>query len=121
MNDNSVHPMPRAAAVATNFFQRQEKARRSTAWLLVMFCLATVAIVVTVMVVVAVVTGSATKLDANTLPLPILAGVGTLLLILGGSFFKVVSLRTVVARRWQKAWAACKFFPTRPIRLSGGC
>ncbi len=88
--------------MSTNFFEQQATAKKSTTWLLVMFCLATVAIVVTVTVVVAIAV-SATPGDPNApaaygeaqspWPLAILAGVGTLLLILGGSFFKILALR----------------------------
>lgn len=89
--------------MSTNFFEQQEIAKKSTTWLLVMFCLATLAIVVTVTLVVAVAV-SATPAEANgrsayygeaqsPWPLAVLAGVGTLLLILGGSFFKILALR----------------------------
>ncbi len=91
--------------MSTNFFEQQETAKKSTTWLLVMFCLATLAIVVTVSVVVAVAV-STTNIAADgsggqaaygepqsPWAIAVLAGVGTLLLILGGSFFKIVALR----------------------------
>lgn len=90
--------------MSTNFFEQQAVAKKSTTWLLVMFCLATLAIVVTVTVVVAVaVSTTSVAVDGSGQPLygeaqspwtiAALAGVGTLLLILGGSFFKIVALR----------------------------
>lgn len=88
--------------MSTNFFEQQATAKKSTTWLLVMFCLATVAIVVTVSVVVALAV-SATPVDPSgqaaygeeqsPWAIAALAGVGTLLLILGGSFFKILALR----------------------------
>jgi Zn-dependent protease with chaperone function len=86
--------------MATQFFERQTAARRSTGWLLGMFCLATVAVVVSVMLVVAIAlglqTGSAgAGLVANpdAWQLPLVAGSATLFLILAGSLFKVLELR----------------------------
>lgn len=90
--------------MSTNFFEQQAIAKKSTTWLLVMFCLATIAIVVTVTVVVAVaVSATSIAVDGNGQPvygevqspwaIAALAGVGTLLLILGGSFFKILALR----------------------------
>ena len=86
--------------MATDFFQRQATARKSTSWLLFMFCLATLAIVVSIMVIAAIVvatpgSGGRSSLAGNGYPwqVPVLAGIVTLLLILGGSFFKVLELR----------------------------
>lgn len=88
--------------MSTNFFERQAAAKKSTLWLLIMFALATIAIVVTVTVVVAIALSAAnvdnhgqTAFDNGQAPWAIaaLCGFGTLLLILGGSFFKVVALR----------------------------
>ncbi len=85
--------------MSTNFFERQTAARRSTSWLIVMFCLATVVVVVCIMGVVAIAIGmlqnSGPSPAAAPFPwgIPLLAGGAALLLILGGSIFKTIELR----------------------------
>ncbi len=92
--------------MATDFFERQSAARRSTKWLVVLFAIAVVGIVSTVFLVSLLAVGgfeqysqSATH-SASVPPLkatfdwsvPIGASAITLLLIVGGSFFKVAQL-----------------------------
>jgi Zn-dependent protease with chaperone function len=92
--------------MATDFFQKQENARRNTTWLVVMFLLAVVGIVGTTFVVVAIaVSGyrdNAPLLNRNSLDmpsdeypwqLPLLASGGALALVGGGTLFKVSELR----------------------------
>lgn len=92
--------------MATDFFQRQSNARRSTKWLVTMFVLSVVAIVGAIVAVTAVGIGvwneqselrqaagitGASHLDIWQVP--ILAGLGSLALILLGSGYKVTQLR----------------------------
>jgi Zn-dependent protease with chaperone function len=92
--------------MATDFFQRQSDARRSTQWLIWMFVLSVVAIVGTITVVTALGVGVwshnpelqvATGLSGGTRADPWLvaagAGIGSLILILFGSAYKVAQLR----------------------------
>jgi len=89
--------------MSTDFFQRQSSARRSTKWLVAMFCLAVVAIVGVVLVVTALGMGvlgdveQATHMrnltPAQKWAAPLGAAAGALVLILGGSLFKVTQLR----------------------------
>ena len=114
-------PRTRTAVTATSFFARQDKARRSTLYLLVMFCLATIVIVVAVAAVVAMATSAAAdpsgEHDVNRTALPILAGVATLMLILGGSFFKVISLRAGGGAAVAESLGGVRLFPnsTDPV------
>lgn len=86
--------------MATDFFQRQSDARRSTVWLVSMFVLAVTAIVVTVVVIAAIGVqtqmrepGTITQHPEQVL-IPLLAGVITLLIIVGGTLYKVFDLRS---------------------------
>jgi len=92
--------------MATDFFQRQSNARRSTKWLVGMFTIAVVAIVGAITVVALIAThqlnqnrafqqaaglSSGNALDEWQIPLA--AGLGSLALILLGSLYKVTQLR----------------------------
>jgi Zn-dependent protease with chaperone function len=87
--------------MATDFYQRQDEARRSTKWLVVVFTLAVVAIVSTTMLAAWAAVGASggggssfsSASDGDELALPLAAGAGSLLLIGGGSLFKVAQLR----------------------------
>jgi Zn-dependent protease with chaperone function len=92
--------------MATDFFQRQTAARRSTGWLLIMFSLATIAVVVSIMTVTAFAiaasttdaagsAGARSSLTSEPFPwqIPALAGAATLVLIVLGSLFKTMQLR----------------------------
>ncbi|NOZ41441.1 MAG: M48 family metallopeptidase [Planctomycetes bacterium] len=92
--------------MATDFFERQSDARRSTKWLVGMFVLSVVVIVGTITVVTALGIGvwnqnrelqvAAGLSDAPVLDIwqvPLFAGVGSLALILLGSSYKVAQLR----------------------------
>ncbi len=91
--------------MATDFFQRQSEARRSTTLLVVLFALAVVGIVATVAGVSAVAMryyeryeltsiarANEDQPDASRSTVPAVAGVITLLLIAGGSLFKIAEL-----------------------------
>jgi len=86
-----------------------------------MFCLATIVIVVAVAAVVAMATSAAAdpsgEHDVNRTALPILAGVATLMLILGGSFFKVISLRAGGGAAVAESLGGVRLFPnsTDPV------
>ena len=86
--------------MATDFFERQSSARRSTGWLALMFCLAVVGIVSTIFAITAVavaqqgLTRGAINAGEFSLEIPLLAAAATLLVIAGGTLFKVVELRT---------------------------
>jgi len=90
--------------MATDFYERQDAARRSTTWLVAMFTMAVVAIVgATMFVAWIAVEGAAGAqgeyggFDAAGTPeeiaVPLGAGAAALVLILGGSSFKVAQLR----------------------------
>ena len=82
--------------MATNFFQRQSDARRSTKWLVGMFVLAVVGIVGTVMALTAFALAEAVAdspdLESNQIAVTLSVGAATLVLILGGSLFKISAL-----------------------------
>lgn len=95
--------------MATDFFERQADARKSTTWLIAMFCLAVFVIVFTVFVfgTALVVKGhpepvAMLQQSPRQLALPLIISAITLLLIIGGTLFKVFELRrgggTLVAR-----------------------
>lgn len=84
--------------MSTNFFQRQSDARRSTKWLVAMFVLA-VAIIVGLVVAataVAIVSaqdqGAAASFGSDETAICLLVGAATLVLILGGSAYKISAL-----------------------------
>lgn len=86
--------------MATNFYERQDTARRNTWWLVMMFILAVLGIVGTTFIVTAIALGSST--GEIPLEVPVGASVGALALIGGGSAFKIAQLAgggTVVAER----------------------
>ena len=86
--------------MATDFFERQSSARRSTVWLALMFCLAVFGIVLSVFAITAVAvaqqssTRNAISADAFSWEIPLIAAAGTLLVIAGGTLYKVVELRS---------------------------
>jgi Zn-dependent protease with chaperone function len=101
--------------MATDFFERQSAARRNTNWLVAMFVLAVISIVGTTFVVTAaaLVTWETSNIASELsnvragrgevhLELPTVAAGGALLLIAGGSLYKLFQLRgggTVLAER----------------------
>ncbi|MEX0613017.1 MAG: M48 family metalloprotease [Pirellulales bacterium] len=87
--------------MATDFFERQDVARRNTKWLVVMFVFAVVGVVGTTFLVTALAFGA---MDGGDVPLeaPLAASAGALALIGGGSTYKIAQLAgggTVVAER----------------------
>jgi Zn-dependent protease with chaperone function len=89
--------------MSTNFYERQDVARRNTTWLVLMFVLAVIAIVGVTFVATAIALGAANQPGGSIpLELPVGASVGALALIGGGSAFKIAQLAgggTVVAER----------------------
>ena len=86
--------------MSTNFFDRQTAARSSTGWLIVMFCLATAVVVLSLMAVVGCVVasmqqGGGQSRHATSFPweISLLAGAAAMVMILGGSLFKIIELR----------------------------
>jgi len=87
--------------MATDFFERQDVARRNTKWLVVMFVLAVIGVVGTTFVITAAALGA---MDGGDVPVevPIGASAGALALIGGGSVYKIAQLAgggTVLAER----------------------
>ena len=83
--------------MSTNFFERQSNARQSTKWLVVMFLLGVIGIVGAVTAVTAIGVASANEsrpgqFGGDAMALPILAGGITLLMIVGGSLYKISML-----------------------------
>jgi Zn-dependent protease with chaperone function len=88
--------------MATNFFERQDVARRNTKWLVVLFVLAVIGIVGTTFAVTAFAFGSMGQGADFPIEAPIAASAGALALIGGGSTYKIAQLAgggTVVAER----------------------
>jgi Zn-dependent protease with chaperone function len=87
--------------MATDFFERQDIARRNTKWLVLMFVLAVIGIVVTTFVVTAIALGATGGGDIS-FEIPAASGLGALALIGGGSAYKIAQLAgggTIVAER----------------------
>jgi Zn-dependent protease with chaperone function len=87
--------------MATDFFERQSAARRNTKWLVAMFVLAMISIVGTTFVATAAALGASSGGEVP-LELPFVAAGGALLVITGGSVYKLFQLRgggTVLAER----------------------
>ena len=91
--------------MATNFFERQSQARRNTTWLVAMFLIALVGMVATTFgIAVLVVAQSKNWQEMQSIEpiaptpfpweIPLFVGGGTLLLIAGGTLFKVIELRS---------------------------
>ncbi|QDU54846.1 M48 family metallopeptidase [Aeoliella mucimassa] len=87
--------------MATDFFERQSKARQNTAWLVSMFLLATFAIVACTFIVTLLAVSYQSEYRSaiyNQSPttsymLPTYTSVGALALVLGGTLYKVTELR----------------------------
>jgi len=88
--------------LATDFFQQQDVARRSTTRLIVLFALAIVAIILSIEILLAATTGYLGR-DPDTgainwaavtdLRLLLVSAVGTLIVVGGGSLYKIAELR----------------------------
>ncbi len=91
--------------MATDFYERQDAARRSTKWLVAMFVLGTLGVVGATMAVAWIAVsgagetrGGSTSVDSPfgetpaEIAVPLMAGGAALLLIVGGSLFKVAQL-----------------------------
>lgn len=109
--------------MSTSFFQRQEKARSNTVWLITMFTIAVLAIVgTTVGLTIAVMSASASEAGSlntnllngeNRLPweLPTLVGLVTLAVILLGSLYKVLALRAGGGSAVAEGLGGTRIFP----------
>jgi Zn-dependent protease with chaperone function len=89
--------------MATDFYQRQHDARRSTVWLVVLFALAVISMVGLVVTIAALLMQSQARepdhfpsiaAEPEQVGVPLIAGAVTLLIIGGGSLFKILSLRS---------------------------
>lgn len=104
--------------MATDFFQRQSAAQRSTVWLMTMFILAVLAIVGLVTAIAFVVVqaqmnepGRSFASRPEQWTIPAIAGVVTLLVVLGGSLFKVMELRAGGGSRVAEALGGRRLYP----------
>ncbi|QDV22012.1 M48 family metallopeptidase [Aureliella helgolandensis] len=86
--------------MSTDFFQRQSDARKSTWWLVTMFALAVIAIVTTVVVISVIVIRTQARgaiqpfaSQPEQYSVPIIAGLVTLMIIVGGSLYKILDLQ----------------------------
>ena len=96
--------------MSTDFFERQDDARKSTAWLIAMFVLAVIVMCATVCVAAFFIAAQGDpqplarfQEDPSLLMIPLVATTVTLIIIIGGTLYKVVELRhgggTLVAER----------------------
>ncbi len=88
--------------MATDFFERQDVARRNTKWLVAMFIFAVIGIVGSTFVATALVLGAANEHGRFSFEVPLLASAAALGLIVIGSLYKTAQLAaggTVVAER----------------------
>ena len=104
--------------MATDFFQRQSDARRSTFWLVVMFCIAVVAIVGTVVAVAAVIVETqfwqpkrSAAQQSQQFAIPAIAGLVALLIIISGSLYKVLQLRGGGGTRVAEGLGGRRIYP----------
>jgi hypothetical protein len=88
--------------LATDFFQQQDAARRSTTRLVVLFVLAVIAIILSIEVLLAATmgyvgrdprTGAVDWATVTDLRLLVVSAVGTLVIVGGGSLYKIAELR----------------------------
>ncbi len=104
--------------MSTDFFQRQSDARRSTVWLVTMFCLAVIAIVGSVVAVTAIGVQTQMREPGQSLSshpeqvlIPAAAGALALLLIIGGTLYKVFTLRAGGGTRVAESLGGRRLFP----------
>ena len=104
--------------MVTDFFERQSDARKSTVWLVAMFCLAVIAIVGSIFFVAMIVVGSqmgepilAFREDPSLLAVPAIAAVVAMMLIAGGTLFKVVALRRGGGTQVAEGLGGKRIFP----------
>ncbi len=104
--------------MATDFFQRQSAAQRSTVWLMTMFILAVLAIVGLVTAIAFVVVQAQMNEPGRSFAsrpeqwfIPAIAGGVTLLVVLGGSLFKVMELRAGGGSRVAEALGGRRLYP----------
>lgn len=110
--------------MATDFFQRQSDAQRTTLWLVSMFGLAVVAIVGTTVAITAVIVRTQLREVEPSLTshpeqilIPAVAGAITLLIIIGGTAYKVFDLRAGGGTRVAEGLGGRRIYPntTDPV------
>ena len=106
--------------MATDFFERQASARRSTVWLIGMFALAAIAIVGTVYVAAYMVVAAehdqhqyTAQYVGEPIPneIPIFCALGAAVLIVGGSLYKVAMLRAGGGQGVAESLGGKRLFP----------
>ncbi|MCA9190188.1 MAG: M48 family metallopeptidase [Planctomycetales bacterium] len=104
--------------MGTDFFQRQENARKSTVWLIAMFVLAVATIVVCVFAIAAIIVQTqmpelGTSLDRHPeqVVIPTLASGLALIIVLGGTAYKVLDLRAGGGARVAESLGGKRLFP----------
>lgn len=110
--------------MATDFFDRQSDARRSTAWLVSMFCVAVISIVGLVVAVAAMVMQTQLKGDhisiadrPDQVVVPVIAGVVALLIIVGGTLFKVAQLQSGGGTSVAESLGGKRIYPNTTDRV----
>ena len=106
--------------MATDFYQRQEEARKSTAFLVVMFIIAVVMIVgavvgITAAIIESQLLRSNRPLGSARYTIPAAAGLMAFLIIAAGSLFKVWELRHGGGTKVAKVWVVGGSTRTRMI------
>ncbi len=110
--------------MATNFFERQSDARRSTTWLVSMFCLAVICIVGIVVVVATIVMQTQLRGERlsiadqpEQLMVPLIAGGVALLIIVGGTLFKVAQLQSGGGTSVAESLGGKRIYPNTSDRV----
>ncbi|MEM6687872.1 MAG: M48 family metallopeptidase [Planctomycetota bacterium] len=102
--------------MATDFYQRQSDARRGTVWLVILFGLAVILIVGSVVAIATLVVEMQTKPSNpprgfERYSIPAIAGITTTLLILAGTLYKVFELRDGGGTRVAESLGGHRLFP----------
>ncbi len=110
--------------MSTDFFQRQADAQRGTFWLICMFCLSVLAIVGIVMAIAAAVVqtqmrepNSSISAHPEQVVVPMIAGAVALLIILGGTAYKVLELKTGGGSRVAESLGGRRIYPNTTDRV----
>ncbi len=110
--------------MATDFFERQSDARRSTTWLVSMFCLSVICIVGIVTVVAAIVMQIQFRGDRPSIAdhpeqvmVPLIAGIVALLIIIGGTLFKVAQLQSGGGTSVAESLGGKRIYPNTTDRV----
>ncbi len=110
--------------MATDFFERQSDARRSTTWLVSMFCLSVISIVGIVVLVAAIVMQMQFRGDRPSIAdhpeqvmVPLIAGVVALLIVIGGTLFKVAQLQSGGGTSVAESLGGRRIYPNTTDRV----